>query len=521
MGTLLVYSLLSVWVLTLLYLPLRWVLKAETSPRCSRMALLSVLLSALVLPLLLMSRSAVGGAAVTGDVVLEALPEMPGLALPADVGPVVSWTDWVALIYVVGLAASLFGLALRIVQLRRVLSKHCLWTRREPDGTRIWCTAAGRVAYSWMHHIVLSEELCGADAREILLHEKAHVHMYHSWDTLLTAVLRCLQWYNPLMLMVESSLRDVHEYEADAAVLAVDGVDARHYQMLLIKKAADPCSYALVSSSNHSSLKKRMTMMFKKQSSPWMRLRYLYVLPAVGFAVSASALSGVQNLAEEISKAEVSHLFADGTAVSEKMSAEVPIPVLGRMSGPSQDNETVCDNPEVKPEFPGGEMALIKHLIGTVKYPAQAFENGIEGQVVLSFVVEKDGSLSDIKILRSPDELLTAEAIRVVKTMPKWKPGMQNGKVVRSRFSLPVSFRLSGGSPEKKSEDKGLLATHQVSEQVAYLVDGKWLSHDEVKKIKSEDIKQVDVIKAEKAKALFGERGANGVVVITTKPVQA
>lgn len=97
---------------------------------------------------------------------------------------------------------------------------------------------------------------------------------------------------------------------------------------------------------------------------------------------------------------------------------------------------------EQQPEFPGGEAAMMAYIKKNLKYPASASENGIQGRVTLSFVVEKDGSISNIEILRSPAEELSQEAIRLVKSMPNWKPGVLKGKKVRVKYILPVTFRL-------------------------------------------------------------------------------
>jgi len=98
---------------------------------------------------------------------------------------------------------------------------------------------------------------------------------------------------------------------------------------------------------------------------------------------------------------------------------------------------------EQEPEYPGGMQALMQYLSKSIRYPAFEAENGIQGRVTLSFVVEKDGSITDIMEMRSPSEGLTKEARRVVQSMPKWKPGKQRGKAVRVKYMLPVTFRLS------------------------------------------------------------------------------
>ena len=97
---------------------------------------------------------------------------------------------------------------------------------------------------------------------------------------------------------------------------------------------------------------------------------------------------------------------------------------------------------EKQPDFPGGTSALMKFLGDNIKYPVIAQENGIQGRVITTFVVERDGSISDVQVVRGQDPSLDKEAVRVIKTMPKWTPGQQRGKPVRVRFTLPVQFRL-------------------------------------------------------------------------------
>lgn len=97
---------------------------------------------------------------------------------------------------------------------------------------------------------------------------------------------------------------------------------------------------------------------------------------------------------------------------------------------------------EEQPEFPGGQAALMKFLSENIRYPVIAQENGIQGRVICSFVVEKDGSITDVQVVRGVDPSLDKEAVRVIQSMPKWKPGKQRGKAVRVRFTLPIVFRL-------------------------------------------------------------------------------
>ena len=108
----------------------------------------------------------------------------------------------------------------------------------------------------------------------------------------------------------------------------------------------------------------------------------------------------------------------------------------------TKKNNMVFDVVEVMPQYPGGQIAMMKYIMENMKYPEQAMKEGIQGRVTVSFIVEKDGSISDVKPVLSVHPLLNKEAVRVVKSMPKWSPGKHNGKPVRVRFNLPVMFKL-------------------------------------------------------------------------------
>jgi protein TonB len=142
----------------------------------------------------------------------------------------------------------------------------------------------------------------------------------------------------------------------------------------------------------------------------------------------------------EIEEVEVQSMEDDNNTTVEVMNLEAE-------TGPSEEEEAegnqIFTIVEQQPEFPGGETALLKYLSEHIKYPAFAQENGIQGRVTLSFTVEKDGSIANIEVMRSPADELSKEAVRVVSSMPKWKPGKQRGKPVRVKYVLPVVFRLN------------------------------------------------------------------------------
>ena len=307
---------------------------------------------------------------------------------------------------------------------------------------------------------------------------------------------------NPLVWILASSLRNVHEYEADDAVLR-SGVNARQYQTLLIRKAVGSSSYTFANSFNHSQLKKRFTMMFRKQSNPWMRTKGLYIIPVAVIALSAFATPELNNRVDAIAETAPSVIHGKGTKKSapvQEIVKENDIPLVEEESITedndttgmqtiqyhgsmeyiqdtdanlkSNDDETVFDVVENMPEFPGGVEEMVKYMIKNVRYPKIAFENGVSARVLVEFIVEKDGSLSGVKTIRFENtaaaekqtdtendateedyvqayaqanqaiKALTTEAERVVASMPKWTPGMQDGKAVRVKSVIPVTFRL-------------------------------------------------------------------------------
>ena len=123
-------------------------------------------------------------------------------------------------------------------------------------------------------------------------------------------------------------------------------------------------------------------------------------------------------------------LCAQKTVIGQQKTTQIP------------DDDPVFTVCEKKPEFPGGDMALMEFLMKQTKYPKDATEQGIQGRVVVQFIVEKDGSPSNAKVVKSVSQSLDEEALRVVRAMPKWTPGQQRGQNVRAQFTLPVTFRL-------------------------------------------------------------------------------
>lgn len=444
MGPFLVYILKSSLCLVAFYLFYKVLLSRETFYRFNRFALLSLMAFSALLPLVqitLEHPSEVGQTIVSVEDWLVEVVSVEQATSPF------TWAQALLLVYLLGIAFFFFRNAWSIVRLLRLLRggrRASIKTYLPDEEAVTLIILKEKIApFSWMRYIIVSEEDLQENAREILLHECAHIRHRHSWDLLLADVCIFFHWFNPAAWLLKQELQTIHEYEADDNVLR-EGIDARQYQLLLIKKAVGTRLYSMANNLNHSNLKKRITMMMKRKSNPWARLKYAYVLPLAAMAVAAFARPEVQNASSEISAVKVNDLVGNlVTNLEEKITLPDTDAILPQ--------DSIYEIVDVMPIFPGGEASMMKYLSDNVKYPAEAQQAGIEGRVFTRFIVNEDGSVSDVEILRSVHPLLDAEAVRVVKAMPKWTSGKVNGKAVKVRYSLPLVFRLQGGETKASS----------------------------------------------------------------------
>ena len=531
MGILFVYILKSSFCLAVFYLFYRLLLSRETFHRFNRIALLGILLLSCLLPFVEVSvRRPVEmyQTMMTWEqwLLLTDLAGTETHAVQVQEN-VVTWIQGLLLVY-------LFGIL--FFMLRNIYSLFGLWVllksgRREKVSDYVVTVVKAVLIvhereispFSWMRYIVISQKDLHENGREILTHELAHIRNRHSWDLFAADICIFFQWFNPAAWLLKQELQNIHEYEADETVIN-EGVDARQYQLLLIKKAVGTRLYSMANSFNHSKLKKRITMMLKEKSSPWARLKYLYVLPVAAIAVTAFARPEVSDKVEKISSVKVNDLAAIvETKVAESAGDTtkpadvkyVPAEVRKRLKG-----TLVFEVAEEMPEFPGGGMSAFMDYIKTnMRYPASAKENGTQGRVTVQFVVDEDGSIKDSKVLRSVDKDMDAEALRLINTMPKWKPGRQKGQPVAVKFTVPVMFRLDDDKLEKTSSANGITVEGYAGngKEPLYIVDGKEVTPSVMSALNPDKIERVTVLKDKSATELYGEKGKNGVLLITLK----
>ena len=337
------------------------------------------------------------------------------------------WSQFLLLLYLAGALVTLCFYLRSYGSMFRLLQRT---PGERSNGYTLHMLEQEAPSFSWLRHIVIAR----SDLERypaILTHEQAHVHHGHSVDLLLSSLLTIVQWFNPLVWICRSELKLLHEYEADESVLN-QGIDATQYQLLLVKKAVGEKRFLLANGFNHAQLKNRITMMQNTQSAAWKKCSVLLLIPL---------LAGTLLLLAECKSAPKDEPAVDETAAPAYTVTvvEEPEAALAEEGEEAVPFEAV----EGKPTFQDGDAnSFAKWVNEKLKYPDSAKEAGLQGRVVLQFTVEKDGSVTDVKVLRGVDPILDNEALRIVSQSPKWNPGTIDGKPVRVTYVFPVVYQL-------------------------------------------------------------------------------
>ena len=347
----------------------------------------------------------------------------------AEAGSGMSVLSIISLVYLAGVVICLLRVAIGI------LSSEILCHRRSralADGSHLVITDRNYAPFSWRNYIVISRKDYEANGAMIITHEQAHVRHHHSLDLILAQLFCAFQWFNPAAWMLKRSLLEVHEYEADASVLE-SGFDERRYQICLVRAALQGSFATTTNNFANCSTKKRIVMMNRHSTNPWARLRVLLMLPAVALSVTVASASN-----QDIKTADKQNTITIQVAQEREGKPDTIMAIDARPV--PQDVFLVV---EEQPEYPGGTAALLEYLRTNIKYPQDCRENHIQGRVLVTFIVETDGSITNANVVRGVDPSLDAEALRVILGMPYWKPGKQRGSAVRVQFTVPITFRLS------------------------------------------------------------------------------
>ena len=416
MGSFLAYTLYSGIFLFLLYLVYRLFISGEKQIALNRMILLGCYgVSFAAFPLSRIDWSNTEPQLPVNSAIV-AIGELP----MKEVGIVEEDTSVIPLIlmwiYLIGASIVLLKSMVSTARLFFYIRKGTFI--RKEGYTLVVMPGNDTAPFSFGRNIVMSTVDYETVGSSVTAHELAHIRCRHYLDLMVAQAVCVVLWYDPASWLMRDELKLLHEYQADAEVID-SGVNIKDYQMLLIRKTVGNRFHTLANSLNHSKLKNRIAMMQKEKSCGRRRLRILSLALAVDVAL---AVVNIPAVASGLSSLEDASLI--------------------------QENEDVAVKPA---EFPGGVKKLMEYLANNVRYPESAQKENQSGRSVVGYTIEKDGKISNIKILKSSWPDLDEEAIRLVSNMPDWTPAMSNGISTRSEFALPVDFRLPSAS---NSSDK-------------------------------------------------------------------
>ena len=376
--------------------------------------------------------------------------------------PGLTWMDVLQGIYWAGVAV----LSLRMVwQLFSIIRLVVISRKQEVEGITVHLLKGEGSPFSFFRWIFMyPSTLDGKQLHEVMVHECTHVSGLHSLDTIFSELFSIACWFNPFAWLMKQEVRMNLEYLADESVLS-DGNARKSYQYHLLGLAyRQPNDSAQIANNfNLLPLKKRIKMMNKRRTSEIGKAKYLLFAPLAGALLM---VSNIESVAREIGE-QVPEVVEVQQKAEQALNADVAVanPMANPMAkaeAKASDATAQADTakkkkswdciPETMPQFPGGLGVMMKYLAANIKYPASAVKAKKQGRVIVTFIVQKDGSVTHAKIAKSVDPELDAEALRIVKGMPKWTPGTQNGKPVNVKYTLPVNFSLQKNATSEKKK---------------------------------------------------------------------
>lgn len=394
------------------------------------------------------------------------------------------WMNLVTALYIIGVIMFLSKLSFNILKINKIARKNVSETI---DGITIVRTEEEHIPYSFMNHIFIPK---GETDSKILKHEMSHVRNRHSFDIIFIEFATAFQWFNPFMRLIKKDLQNIHEYTADRDVID-NGADKTDYMMLILQQctasgtsARPGASTSIGNNFSFSLTKKRIKMITQKKKTKGLIFKVLLTVPVFALLLLANCTTNNNNNNNDKSY-EVLHttsisfdgehpevgftdstliLLSDINATNEEFNFcnikdDTVILFEGwpeywyieRLDSTSYHvtfipkNDSILDPYKVvekMPEYPGGTDKLLAFISENINYPQSAKEKGIEGKCFIDFVIDIDGSVTDAHLLKGFDEECDAEALRVVNSMPKWKPGKHEGKPVRVQYMIPIAFKL-------------------------------------------------------------------------------
>lgn len=421
----------SAITLAIFYLFYKIFLKKETFFKMNRLYLLSSLLFAVTIPFLNINLGMFLNFS-SGNNILQEISgikrgynEINEVIIYAYSGKL-TWTiifKYLSTIYILGIIIStvffVFGLGRIFIIIYRNKSK-------KYGKYRIVQTPNAVVPFSLFKWIIINpEKYSSNDMEQVIAHERMHAFQLHSLDLIIIEVLVILFWFNPFIYWYRKSIREVHEYLADQAVVE-NGHDQLDYQKLLLNHVVGCRFVGLTSSFSYSLSKNRLKMLSMIKSKNTSKIKIALAIPFAIVAIFFFVNS-------------VNFAKANGT-VTNKVTISTQDTVKTKIT---EKGELVYFNVEVMPKFNGGEAGFFRTFIQeNLTYPTEAQKKGATGRVFVQFDISPKGEVVNATVVRGADPDLDKEALRVVNTSPNWEPGFEDGKPVTVRYTFPISFQL-------------------------------------------------------------------------------
>jgi len=483
MGELFVYILKSSLCLAVFYLFFMVALSKETLYRFNRYIIVLLFVLSLIIPFVNIT---IGSETSYSGVVLNIEDLLAMDSSDTGTGDGMSATSlFFVLIFVIYFAGLLtaFGRALvSFIQMIRIVRQKGAQKSRLSGGVSLIIHDKVLAPFSWMRFIVISGKDYEESGEEIITHELAHINNKHSIDLIVAEAVKIIHWFNPAAYLLKRELQNIHEYQADEEVIK-HGIDAKKYQLLLIKKAVGDRLYSMANSFNHSKLKNRITMISKKKSQKRSTLKALFLLPLTMLAVVAFATEEVSTALKPVSDLKVTDLIQRDT-IKTKMTRLI-----------------------IKKVDEDGKDTL--NVKGNVKWVT--FDASADTANVIVFV---DGVEKDKVVIKQIDP----EAIGDIKVFKGERAVEKFGDRARNGVIL-ISTKKSDqeGETNTQTVEKIVVKISDKDAKPLYVIDGNLLSEEGLNKIDPKTIEKIDVLKGEAAIKMYGEKGKNGVIMITLK----
>jgi TonB family protein len=294
-------------------------------------------------------------------------------------------------------------------------------TIKDEDGHRVVMLTSGTHTFSFFNLIFIPPGLSsGNEYKQVVCHELTHVRQLHSLDILLFQLIKILQWFNPFVYLMETMLKETHEYLADEAVLKQDS-NAGQYRLLLLSQVFG-IKPGLFSFFNHSLIKNRLTMMTKQKSPPRSRLKYLIIVPFLMLVILVVCCNKNEPLAPP---------------------PPPPPPPPVETATTNETDEKPITSVDQQAQFQGGDIENFREWVQkNVIYPPEAIKIGMSGKVMVQFTVDSKGKIGDIKVLRGVAPMLDNATLQALRLSPDWIPAKKDGREVKQQFVIPVIFAL-------------------------------------------------------------------------------